>query len=102
MSVDSILIEKALAEFEDPKVAIIEGIKRAFSKCIGIFALHRLGAFWQLLNEMNDIGMIKAPISESGIDIVAISNLLKDGFISVTKAGQEFFNNLYTRDSSEE
>ncbi|TFG30535.1 hypothetical protein EU528_08135 [Candidatus Thorarchaeota archaeon] len=95
-------IEKALAEFEDPKEAIIEGIKRAFSRCIGIFALHRLGAFLQLIREMNDIGMIKAPISDGGIDIMAITNMLKDGFISVTKAGQAFFDRLYTSKSSED
>ncbi|MGY5859669.1 MAG: hypothetical protein RTU63_09885 [Candidatus Thorarchaeota archaeon] len=95
-------IEKALAEFEDPKVAIIEGIKRAFSKCIGILALYRLGAFIQLLREMNDLGMIKVPISDAGIDLVALTNMLKDGFISVTKAGQAFFDKLYASDSSEE
>jgi hypothetical protein len=95
-------IEKALEEFEDPKVAVIEGIKRAFSKCIGLLALYRLGAFIQLLREMNDLGLIKLPISETGIDFVAISNMLRDGFISLTKAGQEFFNRLYSSDDSEE
>ncbi len=95
-------IEKALAEFEDPKVAIIEGIKRAFAKCVGILALYRIGAYMQLLREMNDIGMIKVPISDSGIDIVAIGNMLKDGFVSVTQAGQDFFDKLYTKDSKEE
>ena len=93
-------IEKALAEFEDPKVAIIEGIKRAFSKCIGILALYRLGAFVQLLREMNDLGMIKVPISDAGIDLVALTSMLKDGFISVTKAGQDFFEKIYTKDST--
>ena len=95
-------IEKALVEFEDPKVAIVEGIKRAFSKCIGILALYRLGAFIQLLREMNDLGMIKLPISDGGIDLVALTNMLKDGFISVTKAGQAFFDKLYTKDASED
>ena len=95
-------IEKALAEFEDPKVAVVEGIKRAFSKCVGLLALYRLGAFLQLLGEMNDIGIITAPISKTGIDFVAIGNMLRDGFISVTKAGREFFDKLYTDDSSEE
>ena len=95
-------IEKALEEFKDPKVAIIEGIKRAFSKCIGILALYRLGAFIQLLREMNDLGIIKVPISEDGIDLFALTNMLKDGFISVTKAGQEFFDKFYTKDDSED
>lgn len=95
-------IEKALAEFEDPKVAIVEGIKRAFTKCVGLLALYRIGAYMQLLKEMNDIGMIKAPISDAGIDLVAIGNMLRDGFVSVTKTGQEFFSKLYTRDLKEE
>jgi len=95
-------IEKALAEFEDPRVAIVEGIKRAFTKCVGILALYRLGAYLQLLKEMNDIGMIKAPISDTGIDIVAIGNMLRDGFVSVTKAGQDFFTKLNTKDTQEE
>ena len=95
-------IEKALAEFEDPKVAIIEGMKRAFGKCVGILALYRLGAFIQLLAEMNDIGLINAPISSKGIDIVAIGNMLKQGVVSVTKAGQDFFDKLYRSDKSEE
>jgi len=95
-------IEKALAQYEDPKVAIIEGMKQAFAKCIGILALFRLGAFVQLLIEMNDIGMIKAPISSSGIDLVTLRNMLKEGVVSVTKAGQEFFEKLYYGDRDEE
>jgi hypothetical protein len=95
-------IEKALAEFEDPKVAIIEGIKRAFTKCVGLLALYRLGAYIQLLGEMNDIGMINAPISSTGINLQAIGNLLKEGVVSVTKAGQDFFKRLYYGDRNEE
>ncbi len=95
-------IEKALAEFEDPKVAVIEGIKRAFTRCVGVLALYRLGAYMQLLGEMNDIGMIKAPISTTGIDLVAIGNMLRDGFVSLTQAGKAFFDRLYTGESSEE
>jgi hypothetical protein len=94
-------IQKALAEFEDPKVAIIEGIKRAFSKCVGLLALYRLGAFIQLLGEMNDIGVLKAPVSSAGLNIAAIGNLLRDGIVSVTKAGCDFFANFYGSDSSE-
>jgi len=95
-------IEKALAEFEDPKVAIIEGMKRAFGRCVGILALYRLGAFIQLLGEMNDIGMINAPISSAGINIIAVGNMLKEGVVSVTKAGQDFFDKLYRSEKSEE
>jgi len=94
-------IEKALAEFEDPKIAIIEGMKRAFTKCVGILALYRLGAFVQLLTEMNDIGMIKAPISSSGIDLIALGNMLKEGVVTVTKTGQDFFAKLLYGESDD-
>ncbi|MHA1613569.1 MAG: hypothetical protein ACTSYJ_01915 [Candidatus Thorarchaeota archaeon] len=95
-------IEKALAEFDDPKVAIVEGIKRAFTRCVGLLALYKIGAFMQLLKEMSDIGMIKVPRSDTEIDLVAIGNMLRDGFVSVTKVGQDFFSKLYTRDLKEE
>jgi hypothetical protein len=45
-------IENALSEFEDPKQGVIEGVKRAFSNCVGILALYRLGAFLQLLQSV--------------------------------------------------
>ncbi|TFG33991.1 hypothetical protein EU527_05550 [Candidatus Thorarchaeota archaeon] len=89
-------IEKAYAEFDDPKVAIIEGIKRAFAKCVGLLALYRLNAFIQLLGEMNDIGMVNAPISTTGVNFTNISNLLRDGLVSITKVGKAFFDGLYT------
>ncbi|TFG30653.1 hypothetical protein EU527_14260 [Candidatus Thorarchaeota archaeon] len=89
-------IEKAFAEFDDPKVALVEGIKRAFAKCVGLLALYRLNAFIQLLGEMNDIGMVSAPISTTGVNIANISNLLRDGLVSVTKVGKAFFEGLYT------
>ncbi len=95
-------IEKALAEFEDPKDAILEGIKRAFTKCVGILALHRLGAFIQLLGEMNDIGMLKAPIGSTGVNLTSIGNLLRDGIVSVTKAGREFFAGLQPKESTDD
>jgi hypothetical protein len=95
-------IEKALAEFDDPKVAIMEGIKRAFSKCIGLLTLYRLGAFVQLLGELNDIGMLKAPVTSTGLNLTAIGNLLRDGVVSVTKAGRNFFASFYRSNSSEE
>jgi len=95
-------IEKALAEFENPKDAILEGIKRAFTKCVGILALHRLGAFIQLLGEMNDIGMLKTPIGSTGVNLVAIGNLLRDGVVTVTKAGIEFFAGLHAKESADD
>jgi hypothetical protein len=95
-------IEKALAEFEDPKVAIIEGIKRAFSKCVGLFAIYRLGAFIQLLGELNDIGMLKAPVMSAGVNLTMIGNLLKEGIVSVTKAGHDFFASFYKSETNEE
>ncbi|MCK5264722.1 MAG: hypothetical protein KAR03_03870, partial [Candidatus Thorarchaeota archaeon] len=72
------------------------------TKCVGLLALYRIGAYMQLLKELNDIGMIKAPISDAGIDLVAIGNMLRDGFVSVTKAGQDFFSKLYTQNLKEE
>jgi hypothetical protein len=95
-------IEKALAEFEDPKVAVIEGIKRAFAKCVGLLALYRINAFIQLLGEMNDIGILKAPISSTGLNLASIGNLLRDGIVSVTKAGREFFAGMYTHASTDD
>ena len=94
-------IEKALAEFDDPKVAIIEGIKRAFGKCVGLLALYRLGAFIQLLGEMNDIGLVNAP-SMKGINIANLGALLKDGFVSVTKAGKVFFDGFYSHEPADD
>ncbi|MBD3407452.1 MAG: hypothetical protein GF411_15145 [Candidatus Lokiarchaeota archaeon] len=82
-------IERALAEFDDPRQAIVEGIKRAFNKCVGIFALHRLGAFVKLLMEMNQVGMIRLPESfREGINLASINDLLRGGFVSLTKFGQ--------------
>ena len=90
-------IENALSEFKDPKVGLVEGIKRAFSNCIGILALYRLGTFLQLLGEMNDIGMVKIPVSLSsgGIDIVAIGAMLGDGFVTLTRAGSALLDGFY-------
>ncbi|MFW9957061.1 MAG: hypothetical protein ACFFCT_03230 [Candidatus Odinarchaeota archaeon] len=95
-------IEKALAEFDDPKQAVVEGVKRAFAKCVGLFALYRLNAFIQLLGEMNDIGMLKVPITSTGLNLTAISNLLKDGIISVTKAGHDFFSGFYAKEQTDD
>ena len=96
-------IENALSEFEDPKVGLVEGIKRAFSNCIGILALYRLGTFLQLLGEMNDIGMVKIPVSLSsgGIDIVAIGAMLRDGFVTLTRAGSDLLDGFYADDEED-
>ncbi|MHA1927624.1 MAG: hypothetical protein ACTSV2_03480 [Candidatus Thorarchaeota archaeon] len=92
-------IEKALQDFDNPKDAVIEGVKRAFGKCIGIFALHRLGAFLKLLGEMNDIGMIKTTANlKEGLNIGAIMKMLSDGFVSVTSKGAEFFEGFKKSD----
>ncbi|MFX1369181.1 MAG: hypothetical protein ACFFAY_11320 [Promethearchaeota archaeon] len=85
-------IERALKEFDDPRAAIIEGIKRAFAKCVGIWGLFRLGAFIALLNEMNDVGLVNMPTPiRAGLNLAAIGEMLKEGFISITKAGSSFF-----------
>ena len=62
----------------------------------------RLGAYIQLLREMNDLGLIKLPISDAGIDFVALTNMFKEGIISVTKAGQRFFEKIYTGEDTED
>jgi hypothetical protein len=95
-------IENALQEFEDPRQAIVEGIKRAFAKCIGIFGLFKLGAFIALLNEMNEVGLVNMPTPiRAGLDLAAIGSMLRDGFISLTKAGGRFFEDM-KRASDEE
>lgn len=94
-------IEKALSEFKDPKQGVIEGIKRAFSNCVGLLALYRLGAFLQLLGEMNDIGMVKMPsglLTSGGIDLGAIGALLRDGFVTLTKAGAALLDGFHSED----
>ncbi len=96
-------IENALSEFEDPKEGLIEGIKRAFSNCVGLLALYRLGAFIQLLGEMNDIGMVKipTPLSSGGLNLAAIGAMLQEGFVSLTKAGSALLNGFYSDDDED-
>lgn len=88
-------IESAIQEFDDPKVGLIEGIKRALARCIGLFALYRLGALVKLLSEMNEVGLVNlgAPIS-GGFNLSAITQMLRDGFLSLTRSGQSFFEGL--------
>ena len=90
-------IENALSEFEDPKQGIVEGVKRALSNCVGLLALYRLGAFIQLLGEMNDIGLVKvpAPLTSGGINLAAIGTMLHDGFVSLNKAGAALLDGCY-------
>jgi hypothetical protein len=90
-------IENALSEFDDPKDGFIEGVKRAFSNCIGILALYRLGAFIKLLGEMNDLGIVKIPaaLSSGGVNLAAIGVMLRDGFVSLTKAGSTLLDGFY-------
>ncbi|TFF67070.1 hypothetical protein EU520_01675 [Candidatus Thorarchaeota archaeon] len=89
-------IENALAEFEDPKQGLVEGIKRALTRCIGLFALHRLPALIQLLSEMSQVGLVAmpAPISSVGMNLAAVGNLLRDGFLNLTNAGRSFFESF--------
>jgi len=94
-------IERALDEFEDPKKGITEGVKRAFFGCVGFLALYRLGAYLQLLSEMNDIGMVKIPISLSSINVATIGKMLQDGFVSLTKAGKKLLEGSRSSDEEE-
>jgi hypothetical protein len=88
-------IENAMKEFDDPKTGLIEGIKRALTNCVGLFALHRLGALVQLLSEMNKVGLVNlgAPL-EGGFNFSAVTQMLRDGFLSLTQSGQSFFEGL--------
>ncbi len=88
-------IEHALQEYENPKEGMIEGIRRAFTKCVGIFAIYRLGAFVKLLMEMNDVGIVKAPASlRAGLNLASIGAALKEGFVSLTNGGSKFFESM--------
>jgi hypothetical protein len=90
-------VERALQEFENPRDGLIEGMKRAFGKCVGLLALHRLVAYVQLLNEMNNVGLVSmpSPLSASP-NIASIGNKLRDGFVSITRAGKSFFGGMGT------
>jgi hypothetical protein len=94
-------IERALSEFDDPRKGVVEGVKRAFSTCVGLLALYRLGAYLQLLGEMNDIGMVNFPVSLSSINIATIGKILQDGFVSLTNAGKKIFGGVHPPDPEE-
>ncbi|MHA2242258.1 MAG: hypothetical protein ACXACE_11690 [Candidatus Thorarchaeota archaeon] len=96
-------IENAMDEFDNPRDGFAEGIKRALTKCVGILALYRLGAFIQLVNEMNDVGIIQVgtPL-RGGLDLLSIKNMLRDGFIFLTNAGKGFLEGLQRHSQSEE
>jgi hypothetical protein len=88
-------IETAIREFDDPRTGLIEGIKRALTRCIGLFALHRLGALVTLLSEMNEVGLVNLGGQfKSGFNLGAITQMLRDGFLTLTQSGQSFFEGL--------
>jgi hypothetical protein len=85
-------IEAAFRANSDPRVAIVDGLKRAFAQCIGIFALHRLGTFVRLLQEMSNVGMISvSPAMKTGLSLASIGAMLQEGFVSLTEKGRSFF-----------
>lgn len=93
--------EKALGEFDNPKDALIEGIKRAFTRCVGILALYRLGAFIQLLSEMDQVGLIQLSTSLEKIGLGNLPALLRDGFVTVTNFGKTLFQGYQDAESDE-
>ncbi|MHA1907876.1 MAG: hypothetical protein ACW98Y_11320 [Candidatus Thorarchaeota archaeon] len=85
-------IEGALVEYPSPRDGLIEGLKRSFTRCVGLLQLYRLATFIKLLIEMNDIGMINIPPSiRDGLNLGTISQILQDGFIKITKKGSSLF-----------
>jgi hypothetical protein len=95
-------IERALREYEDPRQGLIEGIKRAFNRCVGILGILRLVAFVQLLNEMQDVGLVKMPTPlRVGLNLASLGEMLRDGFVSMTKAGKTFFGGMTSSDDDE-
>jgi len=88
-------IESALKEFEDPRKGVVEGVKRALTKCVGIFGLYRLGALVQLLLEMNQIGLLRLgqPLGES-LNLGRLNALLQEGLISLTDMGKNLIQGL--------
>lgn len=84
-------IERAMMQHEDPKTGLIDGIRTALAGCVGVYAIFRLGAFLQLLGEMNDVGMVSLPAAaRSGISIQSMLDVLSKGFVSLTSAGKSF------------
>lgn len=85
-------IEGAIHEYGNPKEGLVEGLKRAFTRCIGVLALYRLPVFIKLLVEMNDVGMITVPPSlRKGLNLGTIGQMLQDGFVKLTKMGSSMF-----------
>lgn len=88
-------IESALQKYENPRRGVVEGVKRALTKCVGIFGLYRLGALIQLLSEMNQIGLLRLgqPLGEN-INLARLGALLQEGFISLTDMGKQLIQGL--------
>jgi len=53
-----------------------------------------LGAFIQLLGEMDQVGLIQLSASLEKIGLGNLPTLLRDGFVSLTNAGKTFFEGL--------
>ncbi|MFX0107076.1 MAG: hypothetical protein ACFE7R_02235, partial [Candidatus Hodarchaeota archaeon] len=92
-----------LKEYEDPRQGIIEGARRAFTKCIGLLGIHRLGAFVQLLNEMRDVGLIQMPAPlKVSLNLASLGKMIQDGFLKLTGAGKAFFEGMQKQPPPEE
>ena len=96
-------LERSLREYKDPRQGLIEGIKRAFSRCVGILGILRLVAFVQLLNEMQDVGLVNMPTPlRAGLNLASLGEMLRDGFVSMTKAGKDFFSGMVSSDDADD
>ncbi len=99
-------IEKAITQHDDPKSGLIDGIRTALAGCVGVYAIFRLGAFLQLLGEMNDVGMVSIPAAaRTGISVQSVLDVLSKGFVTLTSAGRSFmegFNRARPADDSDQ
>ncbi|MFO7836003.1 MAG: hypothetical protein R6V83_05060 [Candidatus Thorarchaeota archaeon] len=88
-------IESALNEYDDPRKGVVEGVKRALTKCVGILGIYRLGALIQLLFEMNQIGLLRLGQSiGDSINLERLTALLQEGLISLTDMGKKLIQGL--------
>jgi hypothetical protein len=82
-------IEQALAETDNVRDGVLEGIRRSLTNCVTLFTLYRLGSLIKLLLEMSEVGLVTVPISlKDGLNLGAIGAMLNNGVVTLTEAGR--------------